>query len=371
MTKTLKTWTIVLIIVAAVFVIFIVSFLIVGLSYGDRISKSSTNYYGDVMRKSKLENNTRVVDIAMLGAHDAFSDCINASSQIDPGESGIVTNSFVNIFAKGLAVRYTKAQKSNASVLLNSGVRYFDVRISYHNGSWYTRHGYINELLGVYLLDIVMFLMDNPKEFIVFDIQDVYVGASSYKALFEYIASIKYAEESGFGKSLLSFLYYEPNTIPLDELTYGDVTDNGKEAGVIILCNAPLPGIDVFYNRDNSIRSVWHNQISDEATLDGIESEYKTLTENKLLDRNKFRVNQAQKTLVMSDIFAVIDGWSLLKLAENFNAVLIDHEDFMDWLKVMPIFMVDYADSAKGDFNDKVNKKIIEYNRNLGELEEV
>jgi hypothetical protein len=58
-------------------------------------------------------------------------------------------------------------------------------------------------------------------------------------------------------------------------------------------------------------------------------------------------------------------GWSLLNLAENHNAKLVAHPDFFKWLAAMPVFMVDFVNSEKGDFNELVNQKICEYNTAL------
>lgn len=367
MSSKLRVITICLIVLVSLLVVFIISFLIIGLSYGDGVGKVSSDFYGDLFSRSQIEDDVRIADIAMLGAHDAFSDKIDGKSAVDPSENGgLVSNGFVNTFAKGFAVRYSKAQRSGAGVLLNAGVRYFDVRISYYNGSWYTRHGYISDLLGAYLIEILVFLKDHPGEFIIFDIQDVYVGSSNYKELFEYIGNVKYAVESGRGKSLLDYIHYSPTEIPIGELTYGQVTLNGEKGGVVILCPAQVTEANNYhYKRSDSIRSVWHNCISDEDMINGIMSEYEVLATNPTLDRDKIRVNQAQKTFQSTDILSSIAGWSLLKLAENFNSVLIENEFFNQWFEVMPVFMVDYCNSSAGYFNNIVNDAIIEYNKKL------
>jgi hypothetical protein len=101
--------------------------------------------------------------------------------------------------------------------------------------------------------------------------------------------------------------------------------------------------------------------------LERIDAEYNTLKNNPSLDRDKFRVNQAQKSALFKGdrIADTLLGWSLLDLANNFNAELVNHKDFDGWLTVMPIFMTDYADSMKGGFNDKVIKKINAFNSAL------
>lgn len=99
--------------------------------------------------------------------------------------------------------------------------------------------------------------------------------------------------------------------------------------------------------------------------INGIMSEYEVLATNPTLDRDKIRVNQAQKTFQSTDILSSIAGWSLLKLAENFNSILVENEFFNQWFEVMPVFMVDYCNSSAGYFNNIVNDAIIEYNKKL------
>lgn len=79
------------------------------------------------------------------------------------------------------------------------------------------------------------------------------------------------------------------------------------------------------------------------------------------LYRWKLRVNQAQATVsvaTVGDVFRDIGAWSLVKFAEKHNAALLDNENFDMWLKAMPVFQVDFANSDCGDFNSRVNAKI-------------
>jgi len=66
--------------------------------------------YANILKDANIAADTRVVDIAMLGAHDAFSSNINLLSAPDPAESGIVKNKAVNAAFKGGLVRVLKAQ---------------------------------------------------------------------------------------------------------------------------------------------------------------------------------------------------------------------------------------------------------------------
>ena len=85
-------------------------------------------------------------------------------------------------------------------------------------------------------------------------------------------------------------------------------------------------------------------------------------------DSNILRVNQAQLTGFIMDknIYRSILGYSLINMASNSNKKIIEDEaKFKEHLKVMPIVMVDYVTSTKGDFNNLVNTYIMEYNNTL------
>lgn len=125
------------------------------------LNKVSNVDYSTVLKEANISDDVKVIDIALLGAHDAFSDKINLTSTPDPGEDGIVAKKIVNAAFKGGLVRLSKAQKSNASQLLKKGVRYFDVRISYTEDGWYTKHALLSAPLRNYLEDIYRFLSEN------------------------------------------------------------------------------------------------------------------------------------------------------------------------------------------------------------------
>ncbi len=342
-------------------VIFVVIALILicVLPFSSVTNQQANSNYKNVMSEN-ITTNPKVVDIAMLGAHDAFSGEINFDSDVDPAETGILANPIVSTVLRGFIVRATLTQKTNAQGLYESGVRYVDVRISYYNDAWYTKHSLISGLLSTYLIESVQFLNNHPGEFIIFDLQHVYLADQTYADLFNYIDSIQVGG--------LSLLDYADSTIDLADLTYNDITKNKSKGGAIILAKTDnATYANKYYAYDSSIRSFWHDKISDEAMVVGIKQEYEKLFDNADLDRDKLRVNQAQKTaqISMNGITDTIKGWSLIDLAKHFNPKLVNHEDFSKWLEVMPIFMVDYATSPHEDFNRLVNQKINEFNSKL------
>lgn len=323
--------------------------------------------FKNVLGDASIKGETLVTEIAMLGAHDAFSSNIGLSSKADPGENGIVKNGTVNSFFKGGIVRVTKAQNDNATVLLNRGVRYFDVRISYVNGEWMTKHGLLDTKLSVYIGEIYTFLKDKPDEFIIFDVQHIYLGDQSISEFLTYLASLTLVEGN---LRLNDFIHYSRST-PIAELEYADVRGHSS-GGIIILLNddgsATFEQQGLFFARGDgennveAIRSKWHNQTSLTGLKAGISAEYTSLMEENVLPY--FRVNQAQLTPdYLSDPLGTISGWSLLNIGEKSNKALVSDPMFSAWLEVMPIFMVDFANSRLGSFNKTANETMIAYNQ--------
>jgi len=311
--------------------------------------------------RDNVSPDVRVVDIAMLGAHNAFTDRISPGSAIAPYNTNAFVSPVVNTIAPGLVSRLMVCQKSDAYGLLMRGVRYFDVRLVYYNGSWYTHHTLISAPLQVYLTQIIYFLNKNPGELIVFDIQHARLGDRSFEDLWRYIASITVG-----GCSLFDFVNYAPYNTPLGELTLGHATQYG--AGVVILARTPVAEDGFHYEYNTSIRSMWHNEIRTHELIEGIQKEYQFLTQNPLRYRNLFRVNQAQTTPnfdSFGNAVYTLFSWSVLSHNARHNVWLIEHENFTHWLTAMPIFMVDFSDSARGNFNVEVIEKINGFNRNM------
>lgn len=367
-----------IIFIPIIIIVLLFSTLFMGFSYSN--SKTHKDNYEYILKDSLDDKNPRVVDIAMLGAHDAFSSNINLSSKPNINEGGIVNNGIVNALGKGLVVRMSKAQSASAKELLYAGVRYFDVRITYIDNEYYTHHGYISDKLEVYIRDILDFLKSHKGEFIIFDIQHFHkenksnndLSKDDYESLLRYILSIKNDDD----KSLLDYVYYNSSNKSIGELTYYDVTNNKRDAGVIILAKTnDFSSVyyrdgDASYENNNytSIRSYWHNLNSTKEMFESMEYEMEYIKDNYDNLKNVLRVNQAQKTGFITNISIVrsLLRFSILDMANDFNSKLVKDESMInEYLKYMPIVMVDNAISRKGNFNTKINEYIIKYNKNI------
>lgn len=328
-----------------------------------KINKS----YNNVLKDSITNMDAKITDIALLGAHDAFSSKINMKSKPNVVENKLFGNKIVNSIGKGLVVRLSKSQTVGAYELFYAGVRYFDIRITMYDKEYYTTHGYLSDKLENYLKDLVECFAKVNGEYVVLDFQHYYlddksnysIDISEYNKLLDFIGGIK----NTLGYSLLDYVRYDTTIDPLSSLTYGKVTNNGASNGVIII--SKVNGSNLIYSSNDNIRSNWHETNSKDVLLEGIKSENDSLKENPT---NKLVVNQAQLTGFIADKTLVrsLFNWSLINQAKSSNKLMInDKEAFMDWLEQMPIFMVDNATSNKGKFNKTANEYIIEFNKKL------
>lgn len=158
--------------------------------------------------------------------------------------------------------------------------------------------------------------------------------------------------------------------VTIDDLTYNDVTQNGTSAGVVLMDRREyeIPEGETeesdfsayFFDIDSNASHEWHNRMGTDVLADDIQRYAMEISVTRLY-RWKLRVNQAQATVsvaTVGDVFRDIGAWSLVKFAEKHNAALLDNENFDMWLKAMPVFQVDFANSDRGDFNNRVNAKI-------------
>ena len=365
--KKLKNLIIVCVVFAIVFILLSVLLL------SDSFSNEKGYLFGDYNDViSSVPNislkNPKINEIAMLGSHDSFSDKITSSSAIDPANSGIMGNKVFAAMTKGLFVRYSVTQEADALGQLSLGVRYFDIRASLYNGEWWTKHGRLSGKLDDYIKQILQFSSQNDGEVIILDFQHVYYGGLSVNAFFDYLSTVTVE-----GKSLYDYVPYYASEKPIDSLRYNDVCNGGK-TGLVMLFNCEdydygFEDIDstykkYFYDRENDVRSLWHPTCNSKKLIKEIDNETALLNSTTKYD-GKLRINQTQHSFQADGIFNAIFGWSLLNIADDYNLKLLENSNFNAWLEAMPIFMVDFATSKKGNFNQKVNDAIFKYNENL------
>lgn len=304
--------------------------------------------------KENVPNEMKVTDITMLGAHDAYSSDISITSDVDAYETGIASTA-PGFLLKGLLVKQSKTQITDTAGLMKNGVRYLDIRLSYSEGEFYTKHSYVSTNFKSIAEDLVEYLRSYDGELLVLD--------------FQHIDGLDYGNDEDYHKfydmldtyGLEDYLYNSDNG-PLSDITYGAVTNDKTQSGIVII-DKFTDSTKQTYHYDQSVRSTWADNDDFESTVSFLNEEA-TLVKGMTEYDNMFKVTQGVTTMQM-DAEGVKNGlmsWSLVERAEDFNLYLIESEEFDTILDSLPIIMVDYANSNENGFVDEIMKKIIEKN---------
>ncbi len=304
--------------------------------------------------KENLDNEIHLVDIKMLGAHDAFSSDINYFSKVDVSADSIMRG-IPGTLLKGYLVRQSVTQITDTEGLLKSGVRYFDIRLTYNEDKWVTKHNYVSSDFDKITEDIVDYLETYQGEFLILDFQ--HINGLDYSNDEDYQIFIDMLTDSGL------FDYnYTSGTKQLGEITYGDITSDKVESNVIIIDKFTKEEKSTYYY-ESSIRAEWANMDDFSDTLEFLLEESNLVATSTELD-NSFKIMQAVTTTQMSlsGIKNSLLSWSLIVRASHFNTYLITHDDFETINDHLPIIMVDYSNSDIDDFVDQVMTIIIEKN---------
>jgi hypothetical protein len=272
---------------------------------------------------------------------------------------------------------------------LRAGARYIDVRISWYEGDYYTKHGYISAPFKMQLEQMLRFLAENPGEVVVLNFHQVsLLNQKAFVEFLNYVDGVKVD-----GRSLFDYIPYQTAGVGATavwELRYNDLTARGAKSGIVMLfCSDETPDalsspqglaakIYSYYddtdleNADRTdyaaIRMLWHESNSSKEVFAGIIKEEAYIKANWDKYSKMFRVNQTQKTKKLGgagEILRTSVGWSLLDFGEDFNYKLLDQEGFAERFATMPLFQVDFINSAKGDFNNRINAAITAYNTGM------
>lgn len=354
-----------------IFVFILAVLLLVNLPITVGKHTQSTEDYSSWMNDS-LSGEERIIDVAMLGAHDAFTNEIQLFSKIDKESASGIQTGVTGALIKGFSVRESKTQVSDILTLLKAGVRYFDIRLTYdvNQDKWMTSHTYISSDFSEILTDMNLFLSEHPGEVLLLDIQHVYGVSYTDSQAFDSLVEI--FEET----SILEYAYQENDT-PLNEITINQITSNQSKAGVMIFSKFEETH-QAFWSYGSSIRSAWPNSDNPEHVYDFLSEEQELILSHQANTGNQmndvidaqdsllgFRIMQGVLTMQMnpSGIIKALTSWSLLERAKHFNTELINHEDFPGWMSAMPIIMVDFSDSNTDSFLDDMMQKIIDFNQ--------
>lgn len=300
-------------------------------------SKTTTTDYSNWMSET-IDSETKIIDIAMLGAHDAFSHDIDIFSPVDNNSADGLMQGFVGSLIKGFSIRQSKTQVVGTKELLQSGVRYLDMRLSFHESEsqYYTVHNYFSTPLEEILSELKTFLEDNPGEFIVLDMQHVY--GVDYDSEEDFLEVFGYFEEA----MILDYVYPD-NLKPLFTVSYDDITDSKSKGGLIILSKFTEDN-EYFWDYEQHVRSNWANEDDYDKIITFLDLEAESIILDSTFQDN-FRIMQAVATMEMSGsgIVNSFETWSLLGRAREFNEYLLEYDNLDMLLMAMPIIMTDFT----------------------------
>ena len=331
----------------------------------------------NVLRQARDGNpsfgNSKIYDIGLLGSHDALSDKINEDSPYTsttsvPQMCGLEDTALV----KTISVNYARAQSKSLDEQLLRGVRYVDARIAQLDGVYRTVHSLFGGKLEDYLKELLEFLINNPGEFVVFDIASFGGDATD---LANFMGSIK-VNKNGKDYNIYDFIHYDTSKNFAD-ITYNDVTKNGDCAGLVIVANsihkAPDKEIPISnaslrdYFKYKNKYTYWYNDPSSSSLISKIDDIVKSFDREDCVG---FKCNQVNTTPCASSIALELATGSLIKSAQKHNITVLDDPRFEYWLSVMPCVWFDDVTTDYGDFNNKVNQKILDYNLKLNARKE-
>ena len=379
--RTVKIVAVLLVLVVAFTLFFAITLNAKSLGVG----KGSTDgAYGTVLADIDgiTEANPRIIDIAMLGAHDANTSSLMPGNPIDDNPKSDVFEQIYPVSA-GFQYRMSVTQTVPPYQLLMQGARFLHFKYTYYEGDWYASHSIIGRKFEEDVKDALRFLADHPGEVVVLLLQSTWFGEDqSLHTFHDWLEGVTLD-----GKNIYDYVYYdkvnvydsefaEEGRVRMRDLHYNDVTQSGTSAGVVLLDRREgLPQAeteastysDYFFDVDSNLAHQWHSRMGEDALTEEIE-DYVFEVSALSLYRWKLRVNQTQAALSVEsvgDVLRDIGAWSLLKFAEKYNLSLLENENFDTWLRALPVFQVDFANSDYGDFNRRVNEKIRARNENI------
>ena len=380
--KAIKSW----IIYAVVITIFVTVFMH-DATISDDLGADNGKYVTVLANIDGIvDANPRLVDIAMLASHDAVTAGLEPDAPVDYYDRGQIVGKVAPL-TRGLQYRFAKTQSVGLDVQLRQGARMFHMKYTDFEGEWYATHTLLSQKFETYILQVLEYLAtpEAKGEVVLLLLHPIYFGEGvTLDTFHNWLAEVKLD-----GKNIYDYVNYgATNTFDKDDaegvrigdLRYNDLTENGTKAGVVLfdrreekLWSEDMEGtatdqyMSKFFDMDATATHKWHSRNGYNTMTKLIDEQATIIAESDEWD-NKLRMNQAQPAFSVggiSDIFVDLFSWNLKNHSIRYNAKIIDNDNFDKWLSIMPVFQVDFVNSEYGDFNNKVNTKIIAYNQKL------
>lgn len=134
------------------------------------------NWMGD---RATFLGSIRLCDLVLPGTHDSATSDITAGSTIDPnaemGSYTFIQNiPYLAPGANSIIANWARNQAFDIATQLSAGIRYFDLRVSEQNGSYWTVHSMFGTLLSSVLQQVSRFLAAHPREIVLLDFNHLY-----------------------------------------------------------------------------------------------------------------------------------------------------------------------------------------------------
>lgn len=348
--------------------------------YNSNFNDHST-FFSETYKNHKEFGDVPLTKIRMLASHDSCSDKLSYLSRINPNQEDHIGNQkWIDYLAKGVAIRLGKAQNDDIYNQLVAGVRFIDLRVTYVDGVFYTCHGYLSEPLEDATKLILKFLDEHPGEFVVYSIMYYYPGNSNWLGLENFLRSVKYN-----GKCIFDYDRNldidESKTTTFKDLTYNNITNNGKDAGTVVCARnynlIPVKDDDrcIFLNHGHEEDGIRGKTLGFATNSMNSELVCKNTVEfvdylDKLDESTKkeyFIINETETRPNTSEIWEVYNAWSLLNKAYDHNMYMINQKiiDIDTMIDKMPIYMCDFSTCNENGFNDFIIGKLQEKNNSL------
>lgn len=146
-----------------------------------------------------------IIYLAIPGSHNSFTNGIDSTSEVSPDAEEILQ--ILKMFGRitqAIMAPWARCQHYNATLQLNSGIRYFDLRISTreNDDKLYFVHSQFADTIVPILTDIKDFLDTHPQEVIILDCQHFYgFSSETHDHLIDIMLSL-------FGDKLLPYTQY-------------------------------------------------------------------------------------------------------------------------------------------------------------------
>ncbi len=280
--------------------------------------------------RNNVTGTTAFNKMKLLGSHDSFTYKMEGNNNYRD-EAGILYGDLGSKFGF-LAANMSKAQSKGVLDQINSGARYFDVRLSrQEDGALWTRHGIISEDFEGIAYTLAQFAEENPGEVIVLDFQstwdDLYDGNKVVTNDGTYFGGTAGDDNKYVYNAICATLQktgladYVVGNVSLSN-SYDELTNKGTKAAVI--CFAKARGancINRFINR-NVINGVYKENSNYSNIVDYINSNY-----NSNVD---FQI-----------IHAFTTGSNLISDAQTNNPKFIEESNFQSWMEKSNIIILD------------------------------